>query len=201
MKNIRNYLIVIILGIFVGGVTLIGQKNLPINLNFLANSGAVWLIPAFFASYFSKTSKGNSIALCIVCLLFCVNSYYIFESFMNNHEFSFSKYQALWTIMAFLAGGVFGLGAYFANNSKGILQYCGMNLLPAVFFSEGMNKIIHLRDYSHMIPAVIMVACIGLTIYFVVNRKDCIKKYNLLSFAALSLLGLAGYELVYIISF
>jgi len=120
---------------------------------------------------------------------------------MGSYELSFGRWQAVWTVMSFISGSVFGLGAYFANNSNGILQYCGMNLLPAVFFSEGVDKLLHLADYSHMIPAVIMVICIGLLLYFIVNRKNCIKKYNLLSFAALSLLGLAGYELLYRMSF
>jgi len=185
------------LGILVGGLTLIGQKHLPINFNFLANSGAVWLVPAFLASCFSKSGKGHSITLCIICLLFCVSSYYIFEAVMNKHELSFGRWQLIWTAMAFIAGSIFGLGAYFANNGNGVLKYCGMNLLPAVFFSEGIIKLIHLEDYSHMIPAVMMFLCIGLILYFTINRKDCVKKYNLLSFAALSLLGLAGYELLY----
>ncbi len=37
MKN-RKYIITIIIGTLVGILTLIGQKYLPINLNFLANS-------------------------------------------------------------------------------------------------------------------------------------------------------------------
>ena len=59
MKTSRNYTVAIILGIFVGGLTLIGQKYLPINFNFLANSGAVWLVPAFFVSYLLKPSRAT----------------------------------------------------------------------------------------------------------------------------------------------
>lgn len=200
MIKFKNYAATVILGCFIGAATILGQKFLPINFNFLANSGAVWLIPAFFASYYSKSSMGHSIALCIVCLLFCVIGYYLSESIMNSHRFSFTRWQVIWMVMSFLAGSVFGLGAYFANHSAGILQYCGKNLLPAVFFSEGASKLIHLSDYSHMIPAVIMITCIGLILYFSINRKDCIQRNNLLSFAALSVFGLIGYELLYRIS-
>lgn len=200
MKTIRNYTVAIILGILVGGLTVIGQKYLPINFNFLANSGAVWLVPAFFISYFLKSSKGNSIGLCIVCLLFCVMSYYWFEAIMNNHEFYLNRWAIIWIVMAFVAGAVFGLGAYFVNSRNHILKYCGMNLLPAVFFSEGMIKLIHLSDYLHMIPAVIMITCIGLIIYLAINRKDYLKRFNLISFMTLSFLGLVGHEVLYRIS-
>lgn len=54
MESTRKYFLAIILGMVVGVLTLIGQKYLPMNLNFLANSGAVWLIPAFLISYFEK---------------------------------------------------------------------------------------------------------------------------------------------------
>lgn len=200
MRTIKNYTVAIILGIFVGILTVIGQKYLPINFNFLANSGAVWLVPAFFVSYLLKPSKGNSIGLCIVCLLFCVISYYWFEAIMNNHELYLGRWAIIWTVMAFIAGVIFGLGAYFVNNRNDFLKYCGMNLLPAVFFSEGMTKLIHLSDYSHMIPAIIMITCIGVIIYLAINRKDYLKRFNLLSFMALSLLGLVGHEMLYRIS-
>ncbi|MDE6863441.1 MAG: hypothetical protein K2J41_03545 [Eubacterium sp.] len=199
-KTSKNYIMAIILGIAVGCLTLVGQKYLPANLNFLANSGAVWLIPAFCVSYYSKSNKMNSIILCIVCLLFCVSGYYTFEAIMNHHGLSINTWEIVWTVMAFVAGFVFGFGAYFANNNENFLKYCGMNLLPAVFFSEGINKLIHISDYSHMVPAVIMVTLIGLILYIIINRKDIIKKNNIISFAALSVLGLAGFEVLYRIS-
>lgn len=52
----KNSVVSYILGLVVGVLTLIGQKYLPMNLNFLANSGAVWLIPAFLLSYHHFTT-------------------------------------------------------------------------------------------------------------------------------------------------
>ena len=199
MKKAKNYVFAILLGIFTGCLTLIGQKYLPNNLNFLSNSGAVWLVPAFLVSYLSKTSKNCSIALCVIFLFFCVNSYYVFETIINNHGFTFSKWQVVWNLIAVIAGSIFGLGAYFANTENGIVKYFGMNLLPAVFFSEGLQQIINIGEYIHMIPASIMITCIGLIMYFAINRKDCFKKYNMLSFAILSIIGLVGYLLLNII--
>ena len=199
MKKAKNYVLAILLGVFIGCLTLIGQKYLPNNLKFLSNSGAVWLVPAFLVSYLSKSSKKSSIALCVIFLFFCVNSYYVFESIMNNHGFAFSKWQVVWNLMAVIAGSIFGLGAYFANRENGIVKYFGMNLLPAVFFSEGLQQIINIGEYIHMIPATIMITSIGLIMYFAINRKGCFKKYNMLSFAILSIIGLVGYLLLNII--
>ena len=52
MKTIKNFMISILIGLTVGVITVIGQKYLPINLNFLANSGAIWLIPTFIKLLF-----------------------------------------------------------------------------------------------------------------------------------------------------
>lgn len=51
--KIQKYLLPIIIGFLFGIFTLVGQKYLPINLNFLANSASMWLIPAFLISYYS----------------------------------------------------------------------------------------------------------------------------------------------------
>ena len=69
--KLKRYVLTIMIGVFVGIFTLIGQKYLPMNLNFLANSASMWLIPAFFIPYFLKTDKGNSIILSTISLIFC----------------------------------------------------------------------------------------------------------------------------------
>lgn len=132
MSIFKKYLIGILIGILVGTLTLVGQKYLSINFNFLANSGAIWLIPAFCISYFEKMDKKHSILVCIVCLLCCVYGYYSFEAIVNHHSFEFSLYTMIWTVCAFVGGVIFGLGAYVANNSENRLKYFGKNLLPAV---------------------------------------------------------------------
>ena len=103
------------IGVSVGVLTLTGQKYLPMNLNFLANSGAVWLIPAFLLSYFGKGNRLQAVVTTIVCLLGCVYGYYIFDAVLNHHTFTFDGGALFWSVIAFIAGAVFGLGAYLAN--------------------------------------------------------------------------------------
>ena len=197
MNTSRKYMIGITLGIIVGVLTVIGQKYLPIEFNFLANSGAIWLIPAFLTSYYENSNKSHSIGVCILCLLCCVYGYYGFEAVINQHSFAIGAYTIIWTACAFIGGIIFGLGAYFANNSSNFLKYCGLNLLPAVLLAEGINKIIHINEYMHMIPAVIMVTVIGVLMYSIINRKHAFEKWNLLSLLLVTLLGSLGYEVLF----
>ena len=196
MKATKQYTLAVLLGLIVGALTLVGQKYLPMNLNFLANSGAVWLIPAFLLSYFQKGNKRQAVASAIVCLLGCVYGYYVFEAVLNHHAFTFTGGALFWSVIALMAGTVFGLGAFFANQESGRLKYVGMNLLPAVFTAEGLDHVIHIQDYSHMIPAVIMKIVIGVVLYLVVNRKNGTAKANLTAYGAITALGVAGFAVL-----
>lgn len=197
MKSTKKYILAIILGVVVGILTLVGQKYLPMNMNFLANSGAVWLIPAFLLSYFEKENSMQAIATTIVCLLGCVYGYYIFEAVLNHHAFTLSRGTLLWSGVALIAGAVFGLGAFFANQENSKLKYFGMNLLPAVFTAEGLDNVIHIKDYSHMVPAVIMKIIIGVILYLVINRKDVIKLKNMISYVVITALGVIAFAVLF----
>lgn len=193
MNIMKKYISSLIIGLIVGVFTLAGQACLPINLNFLANSGAVWLIPAFLLSFFIKNNKLNSVLITIICLLGCVYGYYISEAICNHHSFHIAGGALMWSATAILAGSIFGMGAYFANQENSRLKYCGMNLLPAVFTAEGIYHLLHISDYLHMIPAVMMKIIIGIALYFVINRKNAIKTANLLSFGIMTILGVIAY--------
>lgn len=197
MKSAKKYILAIILGLVVGVLTLVGQKYLPMNLNFLANSGAVWLIPAFLLSYFEKENRLQAIVTTIVCLLGCVYGYYIFEAILNHHSFTLAGGALLWSGVALIAGAVFGLGAFWANQENSKLKYFGMNLLPAVFTAEGLDNVIHIKDYSHMIPAVIMKIIIGVILYMVINRKDVARIKNMISYVVTTALGVAAFAILF----
>ena len=196
MQYAKKYTLAVVLGLVVGILTVIGQKYLPINLNFLANSGSVWLIPAFLFSYFEKGSWVQSIATTIVCLLGCIYGYSIFEAVLNQHAFSLAEGALLWTVVAFISGAVFGFGAYVANQDSSKLRFLGMNLLPAVFTAEGLDNVIHIADYSHMVPAVVMKIVIGVVLYLVINRKNAIGIWNVASYIVITALGVVGFAIL-----
>ena len=193
----KKYIFAITLGLSVGALTLVGQKYLPINLNFLANSGAVWLIPAFLLSYFEKGNKLQTVITTIACLLGCVYGYYIFEAVMNHHGFAFTGGVLLWSVISFLAGAVFGLGAFFANQENSKLKCFGMNLLPAVFTAEGLDHVFHIQNYAQMIPAILMKIMIGVFLYMIVNRRDGLKAKNIAAYVVVTALGVASFAILF----
>ena len=91
---------------------------------------------------------------------------------------------------------MFGLGAFFANQKKSNLRYFGLNLLPAVFTAEGLDNVIHIEDYSHMVPAVIMKIIIGVILYLVINNKDAIKLKNMISYIVITALGVVAFAVL-----
>lgn len=102
----------------------------------------------------------------------------------------------MWSGVALAAGTVFGLGAFFANQENSRLKYSGMNLLPAVFTAEGLDNVIHIQDYAHMVPAVIMKISIGVILYLVINRKDVTRLKNLTSYVVITILGVVAFAIL-----
>lgn len=193
----KKYILAIITGITVGMLTLIGQKYLPINLNFLANSGAVWLIPAFLVSLKSHSEKISSVSVCVMCLLCCVFGYYGFETIVNRHSFEMGYYTWVWIGCAVVGGVIFGIGAWVANNKEGLIKYGALDLLPAVFLAEGIYKVIHISGYRHMVPGVMMIIAIGVILFLVVNKKQSLSGKAIFPLLVLTAFGLFVFEVVY----
>lgn len=198
MKRFAGQLLLAALvGALVGVLTVLGQKYLPGDWNSLANSGAVWLVPAFFTALCMKQSRGKSMALCILCLLLCVFGYYGLEAWMNGHSFPVGGMIVVWLGCAVLGGAIFGYGAYLHGSGKGWKRSVAINLLPAVFLAEGLNKLIHFAHYAHMAGAVAGTCVLGVALYFALNRRQSFVWQPLACVAVLTVLGLIGYEALF----
>ena len=115
------------IGIFFGVVTLIGQKYLSVNLNFLSNSASMWAVPAFLVPYCDKGKRKRSALLGMLVLIFCVLGYYVFEAVINHHAYFINKYQTLWLCCAVVGGGVIGLCGNLARTKAGFLaEFAGI---------------------------------------------------------------------------
>lgn len=195
-KNFFKGIYALLLGLLIGILTVMGQKYLPGSLNSLANSGAIWLIPAFFMASTAE-KKLPAIILCVETLIVCVISYYLVESIFNQHIFVFGDfYFYLWLICAVISGIIFGFGANLYRQ-KGTHYNWGASLLPAVFLAEGLSEIIHLSEYMHMIPAVIGRILLGLALYFIIYKKDFYQWKSLISFGSYTVLGVTAYEILF----
>lgn len=196
----KNYTIALFIGVAIGILTALGQKFLPDSVNNFANSGAVWLVPAFLVSYIGKYDCPASVLSSVITLLGCVIGYYGFEPVMNGHAFYLNRWMLVWVVMSFVAGAIFGMGAYLSNNSEKLWKYFGMNLLPAVFITESLSKLIHFQEYAHLLTSMVLSIVIGIVLYFVINGRQCLKGKNLLSLAVLAALGTGMFELLYVMS-
>lgn len=195
-RKIFKGIYALLLGLLTGILTVLGQKYLPGSLNSLANSGAIWLIPAFFMATATK-KKLPAFILCAETLIVCVISYYWTESIINKHTFVFGGfYFYLWLICAVIAGIIFGFGAYLYRQ-KSTHYHWGASLLPAVFLAEGFSEIIHLSDYMHMLSAVIGRIVLGLVLYFIIYKKAYYHRKSLISFCSYTVLGIIGYEFLF----
>lgn len=185
-----------VIGTLTGIITLIGQKYLPDDLNFLANSASMWLIPAFFLPYCFRGNKKRSVLFGMIVLIFCVQGYYIFEAGFNHHAYVIGRNQWFWLCCAVIGGMVFGLCGNLARTRTDIIRDFSMNILPAVFAAEASSKLFHINDYRHMVYGVLLQMTIGLVLYAVINRKSMLKKRNIFTFIVLLIFGSAAFEIM-----
>jgi hypothetical protein len=200
MFNCRKFIISLLIGLLIGLLTLLGQKVLPPNLNFLANSGAVWMIPAFLVSFRSAEERTGGVIMSVCCLLGCVLGYYISEVGLNDHAMITNFYFFLWLAMALPAGMLAGLAGWYGRKDDSPWQPFGRSLISALFFSEGGIKLIHLPDYLHMVYGIALMMVIGAVAYFLINGRNSLKVRNLLALTVLTALGLAAHQLLYLIT-
>lgn len=116
---------------------------------------------------------------------------------MNRHAFSLSFYVCLWLGIALGAGAVGGVAAYWAGTRSDFLGHLGMNLVPAVFLSEGVNKLIHISEYAHMVYGVGLTIAAGGILYILFNQRKALRARNLLAVGVLLLAGECFYEALY----
>lgn len=193
-KTIEYVSLAIFVGIFTGVLTLIGQKYLPTNLNFSANSVSMWLVPAFLLPYYLKENKICSTSLSVIVLILCVLSYYVFEAIYNKHSFYINGIQLFWLSSAVVGGIVFGLCSNLAQNKTNFIKHISTNMMPAVFVTEASSKLFHFNDYKHMVYGIFIQITIGIVLYLIINKKDAFKLKNALSFLVLIILGSIAFE-------
>ena len=188
------------IGLVVGFLTLEGQKVLSADLNFLANSAAVWMIPAYCISRYWDEQKTGSVILSIICLMGCVIGYYVTEALANGHAILANFHAFFWLACTLPGGIVAGLAGYYSRSSQNWVRYLSDDLLAAMFLSEGLIKIIHLEHYAHMIYGILIMLAIGVLMYLLNNGRKALKGKNLLALLFLTAAGLLGYQVLFVLT-
>ncbi|TYR80500.1 hypothetical protein FZC66_08975 [Priestia megaterium] len=194
MKNRNNILLSAIVGLIVGILTVLGQGVLPGNWNSLANSGTVWLLPAFFMGALSST-KGKSAISAIITLLGMVTGYYAYAMLIQNVSHSL-YYILVWTVAAVIGGSIFGIAGYLWGKDRGPLHKYGSALIGGVFITEGLHLFLNLSDYIHMWHTGVVQIIVGVSLVLALERSNKERIASLLALIPIIVLGVIGYAIL-----
>lgn len=191
MKLWKNIFISVVVGIIVGVITILGQKVLPAEWNWIANSGSVWLIPPFFVAALAKT-KRQSVVVGIINLLSILLGYYGYAILIRgNYESLY--YLLLWIIVGLISGTIFGIAGFLWNKDNTWKHKFGSALIGGVFISEGIFIVSHWNDYSHMIASGFIKIAIGIILILILERSKKDRVSSMLMTIPVILLGSIGY--------
>ncbi|WP_376768438.1 DUF6518 family protein [Paenibacillus planticolens] len=182
-------------GIIVGILTVLGQRVLPGNWNSLANSGTVWLIPAFFVGALGSTKTRSAIAS-ILSLIGMVAGYYGYS--MMIHGVAHSLYFIMvWLGAAMIGGILFGIAGYLWSRDIGSKHKYGSALIGGVFITEGLHLFIHIDAYRHMLAVGVTQIIVGFVLVLVLERSTKERTASFLVMLPVIILGLIGYQILY----
>ncbi|SDX34421.1 hypothetical protein SAMN05444487_114101 [Marininema mesophilum] len=197
MKQVEYLLFSFFIGIIIGILTILGQGVLPEYWDSLANSGSVWLLPAFFTGSLGSSNL-KSIISSILTLLGMVVGYYGYGMLIKHVPYS-TAFISLWTVMALIGGAIIGLAGFYWRNDGHPMHKFGSSLIGGVFISEGLTTFIHFNDYSHMMNVGIVQIIFGLVLIYWLEKRDRISCYKALM--PILILGITIYELLHSINF
>jgi uncharacterized protein DUF6518 len=103
----------------VGVVTLWGQSHLPGEWSAIANSGAVWLLPATLVGAVMPTDLRAALAGALT-LVVAVAVFYAAVPFLVAGASSAPRGVVIWSVTAVVAGPVFGVaGRWIRGTARG----------------------------------------------------------------------------------
>nr|WP_127530527.1 DUF6518 family protein [Paenibacillus kobensis] len=182
-------------GIIVGILTVLGQGVLPGNWGSLANSGTVWLIPAFYVGGLGP-SKLKSALASILTLCGMVMGYYGYAMIIQDVAHSI-YYILVWTGAAILGGLIFGIAGYLWGQDQGSKHKYGSALISGVFITEGLDLYLHMDDYGHMLPVGAVKITVGFILLLVLERSNKDRVASLLALIPVIVLGMIGYQILH----
>ncbi|MER6514662.1 DUF6518 family protein [Nonomuraea sp. NPDC001636] len=127
-------------GLGFGVVTNLAQGWLPGAWNQVANSGAVWCVPAFVVgALLAGWASARSAAVAGLCAsIGLVVGYYGYAEFGRDGMGSFA-YPLVWLVMAVISGSLFGVAGLWWRNGRTIRnRVIGLAALGGVFGMEGI---------------------------------------------------------------
>lgn len=174
--NMKNALIITLIGSITGIITSFGQTYIPGTFNQLANSYAVWLTASFVGGYY-LSSKKWAITGGILIQIIAIISYY-FTSYLR-FDMSFGSYGVLlfWIAGGIVMGPVLGLVGHWWRHERQDKDQYAIALLSALYLSEAMRN---LYEFGYNVGYAFLIIGICI-IMFMYRKKAGILKLSLIT--------------------
>lgn len=183
-------LLAAICGILLGGGTLLGQATLPGSWNHLANSGAVWLVPAFFLA--ALASRGRlAVVVGILTLYGELIGYYVSAAIFPKSTPTLF-FLVLWGEIALVAGPLAGIAGHWWRGEHPSRRVAALAFLGGVFVAEGLYFFLIISDHLAGWGWIV----IGTLLPLVCGRSTRDRLFALLVLPLLTLLGFVAYLVI-----
>jgi hypothetical protein len=165
---LRTFTLVTALGLAVGVLTVFGQGALPGTWKTWANSGAVWLVPAFFVGSFMPSDRAAA-AAGVVTLVGAIVGYYVSYPLIVEGAGADARSVTVWVVAALAGGPVLGMGGQWWHSDRARRRIAALALLGGVFFAEGSDRVLRnprigAAAWTMMIVGIVVPLVLGRTI-------------------------------------
>jgi len=197
-SSVSWWVIAVLGGVAVGGLTLAGQRVLPGTFNQLANSGAVWSVAAFAAGRFLPVRIRSAAIVGVLTLVGAVVGYYGSTTvFLRDHvDMAAMRAPLLWLAIAVIAGPIVGVAGMLARTGRRIwVRAVAVDLVGAVFVGEAIYQ----AAVNHDGAVAAMLAVIGALLPPLFAGSGPDRRWVAIAWSPVSLAGVAAVGAVYAI--
>lgn len=132
--------LVVVVGVVLGVVTLWGQGHLPNAWSPIANSGAVWLVPAVLVGAVMPTDLRAALAGSGT-LVVAVVAFYAAVPVLVEGASSAPRAVVIWSAVALVAGSVFGVAGRWIRGERTGRRTAAAVLIGGSFLAEGVIRL------------------------------------------------------------
>jgi hypothetical protein len=175
-----------VVGLAVGALSFLAQGRLPGDWYYLGNSGAVWLVPAFFMGALVRSQRWAAVAG-LGTLAGCLLGYFATGTLWDV-PYSWVLI-AYWVGVALVGGPVFGLAGRWWRDERQARRALALALLGGVFLAEGVYSLVFNPHLSVGWPLI----AAGVLIPIIVGRSLRDRLWGLAALLPVAALGGAAF--------
>ena len=195
----RKILEAVVVGILFGLFTHILGNYLPEDWQFLIDTKAIWLIPAFLMAFNLPLRRKCTDAIIVATITLIVTgaTYYSSEVVKGSGAWYFYGDFGIYIIPAIVAGIITGYIAYLGRSAThDIIRYASVAILPAFYTGDGVEGIISTINNFEWTPEIIAKLIGGFLFYLIISGKNKFKPKSATSYLILTILAAFGISLI-----